>query len=222
MFEIKLTLGKSLYSLIKYQNLGFSSKDDDKIKEVKKIRMWQKRIDQFDKLLAFSKKDIKYDLLSKALEIITEMGSSIVILGLIFIISVINDLKLLFLFLPIYIFQVILVEIVKLTFRRARPNSHVNTNILGIKSTSGSFPSGHTSNMFCFGYLFCNYFQTNIFITTLIFLVAANIGLSRILLGKHYLIDVLAGALIGLSLAILGTYAWIHIYSYTTLIPRIG
>lgn len=187
-----------------------------------KFKDIQKRIVQLDHLLTFSKKDIKYGFLRKSLEIMTEIGSSIIALTIIVIISAIEGWKLLFLFIPIYVFQVIVVELIKLTFRRNRPNRHINKNFLGIKSTSGSFPSGHTSNMFCLAYLFCNYFQTNILITTLTFLIAAYIGLSRILLGKHFLVDVLAGALIGLSITIIGTFVWINIYSNTTIIPNIG
>lgn len=188
---------------------------------MKKIEAIQNKIVKLDKLMTFSKKDIKSKFLTKALELITELGSSIIVLILMVLISLLNNWKLIFLFLPIYIFQVLIVELVKLTFRRTRPDSQVNTNILGLKSTSGSFPSGHTSNMFCFAYLFCNYFGTNILITILVFLIAANIGLSRILLGKHYVVDVLAGALIGLSLGILGTYVWILLYSTGNIIPKI-
>jgi|694.fasta_scaffold00773_25 undecaprenyl-diphosphatase len=189
---------------------------------MEKFKKLQSRIIKIDHLLMFSKKDIKYKNLAQILEIMTELGSSVVVMAIILLISLYSNWRLLLLFLPIYLAQVAVVEIVKLTFRRTRPKSYTHKNFLGISSTSGSFPSGHTSNMFCFAYLACNYFQTSLFTTVLIFLLAAYIGLSRILLGKHYLVDVLAGALIGLSLAIIGTFIWINIYSSTDLIPRIA
>ena len=188
---------------------------------MKTVRDLQKKLIKLDHLLTFNKKDIKYKFIREGLEIMTEMGSSVIALIFIIAIGAIEGWNTLFLFVPIYVFQVLIVELIKLTFRRNRPKSYTRTNFFGLRSTSGSFPSGHTSNMFCLSYLLCNHYQTNLFITTVIFLIAANIGLSRILLGKHYLIDVLAGALIGLSLTIIGTYAWIYLYSNTTLIPTI-
>ena len=189
---------------------------------MKKVQNFQKKLIRMDQLLSFNKQDIKYEILREALEFMTEIGSSISVLFLFLTISIVIDWKLIFLFLPIYLFQVLVVETVKLTFRRKHPKNYTHRNFLGLKSTSGSFPSGHTSNMFCLGYLLCNYFQTGLLITTVIFLIAGYIGLSRVLLGKHYLIDVLAGAVIGLSLAILGTFIWIYLYTNTGFIPRIG
>jgi undecaprenyl-diphosphatase len=61
-----------------------------------------------------------------------------------------------------------------------------------------SFPSGHTSAAFCFatvaGMLLAGSYNP-------VFLWAAAIGLSRIVLAVHFPCDVMAGAIIGSTIA---------------------
>lgn len=59
-----------------------------------------------------------------------------------------------------------------------------------------SFPSGHTASAFAMVTVFTNYFKKrHIWAFSLLF--AAAIGYSRIYLAHHFLIDVLAGAILG-------------------------
>jgi undecaprenyl-diphosphatase len=63
-----------------------------------------------------------------------------------------------------------------------------------------SFPSGHTLHAVCFTLIVCGHLPFAIWILTPFALMVA---ISRPVLGLHYPSDVLAGALIGASIALL-------------------
>jgi len=62
-----------------------------------------------------------------------------------------------------------------------------------------SFPSGHTLHAFCFTILFAAACPP---LAVLLVFLALLIALSRLVLGLHYLSDIIAGALIGIALAL--------------------
>lgn len=93
----------------------------------------------------------------------------------------------------------------KLAFHRPRPVEAV------LAEHSWSFPSGHTTVAVAFygflGYLLIRFssrwkYRVNVLFAVLI--LAFLIGLSRVILGVHYLSDVLAGYLIGMLWLIIG------------------
>ncbi|NOS94382.1 MAG: phosphatase PAP2 family protein [Cyclobacteriaceae bacterium] len=59
-----------------------------------------------------------------------------------------------------------------------------------------SFPSGHTATIFCICFLLSLWIKNRI-VTVLLLLVALVVGYSRIYLLQHFLMDVAAGATIG-------------------------
>jgi len=63
-----------------------------------------------------------------------------------------------------------------------------------------SFPSGHTLHAFLFSILFSFYLPQ---IGPLVWLFTILVSLSRVILGLHYVSDVIAGALIGSGLAVI-------------------
>jgi membrane-associated phospholipid phosphatase len=79
-----------------------------------------------------------------------------------------------------------------------------------------SFPSGHTMSAFALysilAFLLRNNNNKSIF-TTLLFLVAFLVAISRIYLIQHFLADVTAGALVGVSIAI-GVFLFQNKYTY--------
>jgi len=71
-----------------------------------------------------------------------------------------------------------------------------------------SFPSGHTASIFCLSMSICIFTKKKYF-PLLLVLLAYIVGFSRIYLSQHFLIDVLAGALIGSLIPIL-TFKYIE------------
>ena len=189
---------------------------------MKKLKAFINHFNRLDHILIFDQnKDLKGDNFKKWLSIYTEMGSSIIVIVLIFLIAILDNFSVIYIFLPIYLFQLASVEIIKLYFNRTRPHTYVHKNLLGLSSKSGSFPSGHTSNIFCFAYLISNYYEVSLALIIILYALAGAVGMSRIFLGKHYFGDVVAGAIFGIFLAIIGAYLWILVYTHTGLLKFI-
>ena len=68
-----------------------------------------------------------------------------------------------------------------------------------------SFPSGHTMTAFAVAIPLAMFYPT---LAIGLFFCALSIAMSRILLGMHFLSDVVAGALIGTALGYLGYFAF--------------
>lgn len=64
--------------------------------------------------------------------------------------------------------------------------------------TTSSFPSGHTSTGFACAYVISRVAPR---LTVFVYVLAALIGFSRIYVGVHYPLDVLAGAVLGVAVA---------------------
>src|SRR5262249_24630159 len=90
---------------------------------------------------------------------------------------------------------------VKRLSRRARP-CHVEPHCWAIITPPDqfSFPSGHAMTSFAIAVALTHFYPD---FEPLLLFCALSIGLSRIVLGMHYLTDVIAGALIGVGLGLL-------------------
>ena len=145
------------------------------------------------------------ETLYNAFNLLTDLGKStwyIIISLLIFLVWRINKPKFaqagLFI-LSTTILSGILVNIVKVIFGRARPRLYIDENLYGffwfkLDVLYRSFPSGHATTAMAvwlaFALLFPKYRYLFIF-------VGATIALSRMIIGEHYLSDVLIGGWIG-------------------------
>jgi len=83
----------------------------------------------------------------------------------------------------------------------ARPTDILNLanyHLIGPKISRHSFPSGHTLSAFAIASSLIFFYKKKL-ITLSLLLLASLVGLSRIMLGVHWPIDVLMGATLGLA-----------------------
>jgi undecaprenyl-diphosphatase len=83
-------------------------------------------------------------------------------------------------------------------FKYAVQRDRPPTVILDPMPTTSSFPSGHTSTSFACAYVISRLAPR---LTIPVFVLAALIGFSRVYVGVHYPLDVVAGAIFGLIVA---------------------
>ncbi|HYB75280.1 MAG TPA: phosphatase PAP2 family protein [Candidatus Sulfotelmatobacter sp.] len=93
----------------------------------------------------------------------------------------------------------------KHVFLRPRPLASVaEAQALAERAASSSFPSNHAVNAFALATLFAIYYPS---LAIPFFTVAALVGYSRVYLGDHYPLDVLAGAVFGAALGLAAGWA---------------
>ena len=135
--------------------------------------------------------------------VVTKLGNGLILTALIIVPMLIFDRrKLKQHVIPMVLAVAIsggLVNLMKIAVDRPRPADHFSTQGVEVHAPRGTpsdraFPSGHTQTAFgAATYLSCIYPVG----TPLFLLAALLVGLSRIALGVHYPLDVLAGAAIG-------------------------
>jgi len=108
------------------------------------------------------------------------------------------------------VFLVLFNTLIKLIVQRPRPFiTLIKVRFLGdILPLEFSFPSGHSLIAFFIAYFVTKIFKLNKSLTLMIYILAIVVAFSRIYLGAHYLIDIIAGSILGtlggvLSLAVL-------------------
>jgi membrane-associated phospholipid phosphatase len=104
----------------------------------------------------------------------------------------------------------LVVQIFKNTITSPRPTTYFTSapiHILDGITLKGnsSFPSGHTATIFAMATVFAFYTKNNLAIC-LYLLIAILVGYSRIYLSQHFLKDVLAGSMIGVTVALFVHY----------------
>lgn len=106
------------------------------------------------------------------------------------------------------ILDIIFVAITKAATRRRRPT--VNDDIFSIGPDKFSFPSGHASRAFFILSFFTMLDPVSYLFWPPIFAWATSVTLSRLLLYRHHILDVLAGILLGFLEAGLLGLLWLE------------
>ncbi|KAH8260426.1 hypothetical protein KR026_011481, partial [Drosophila bipectinata] len=105
------------------------------------------------------------------------------------------------------ILDVVIVAVLKALVRRRRPVA--SKDMLTIGPDKFSFPSGHASRAF-----FVLLFFTKLYPVHFIFMMpvtawAVSVAISRLILQRHYILDICAGAVIGVLEALIVGLFWI-------------
>ena len=86
-----------------------------------------------------------------------------------------------------------------------------SADIYNIAEQGYSFPSGHTTNSTLLYSSLAKYKKGNKVLGIIAFVLPFLVGLSRVLLGAHYVTDVLCGWVVGVSLMLLFSYLQTHV-----------
>ncbi|XP_055345930.1 polyisoprenoid diphosphate/phosphate phosphohydrolase PLPP6-like [Paramacrobiotus metropolitanus] len=110
------------------------------------------------------------------------------------------------------IVDILVVATTKAVFRRGRPNYATQLSHAKISPDQFSFPSGHASRSVMVAVLFCSRWIYDPVDKCLITFWALSVCVSRAVLGRHYVSDVFAGALLGIVIAALfETFLWLKL-----------
>uniref|UniRef100_A0A8D9B9Q0 Inactive phospholipid phosphatase 7 n=1 Tax=Cacopsylla melanoneura TaxID=428564 RepID=A0A8D9B9Q0_9HEMI len=106
--------------------------------------------------------------------------------------------------------DILLVALLKAYTRRARPPSNKPDMIGSVGPDKFSFPSGHVSRAvyIAFFFLYLHPF-VNFFLRAPLLSWVTSLAASRILLRRHYILDVLGGFVLGLLEACFISYVWL-------------
>jgi undecaprenyl-diphosphatase len=99
-------------------------------------------------------------------------------------------------------------HILKPGFARTRPfEALMDVRVVGFRPVTYSFPSGHACSAFAGAWVLTLMWQR---LAPVLWALAALIAVSRVYIGVHYPIDILAGALLGMGVGALvtGGRAW--------------
>jgi membrane-associated phospholipid phosphatase len=97
--------------------------------------------------------------------------------------------------------SVFVVPVTKYVIGRSRPNaSGSDSDTYQPFSRDASFPSGHTAQAFTVAAVMSASYENSPWIAVPSYLLAAAVGVSRVIEDEHYLSDVVAGAIIGTAI----------------------
>lgn len=105
--------------------------------------------------------------------------------------------------------DIFLVAGIKAYTRRKRPVANTDDALGQIGPDVFSFPSGHASRAVFVAYFFINLWPVSIFFYPPLLAWATSICVSRILMNRHHILDVVAGVALGLFNGALLGLLWV-------------
>lgn len=110
---------------------------------------------------------------------------------------------------PALMLDLVVVCVFKAAIRRSRPRHNV-MDMMAVSVDKFSFPSGHTTRAAFMALFMVNHVLTCPVYIALTYVWAVSVSVSRVLLGRHHVLDVLCGFIIGvLSYCGYARYMWI-------------
>lgn len=107
--------------------------------------------------------------------------------------------------------DIVMVAVAKAYFRRKRPPRNIyNDPIANISMDVFSFPSGHASRSVFVAYFFTRLWPVHFILIPLFIVWSVAVCLSRLLLNRHYILDILGGALLGILNGLLIDLLWVE------------
>lgn len=110
------------------------------------------------------------------------------------------------------IYDIMLVAFIKSVTRRNRPPSNKTKEMFLARGPDKfSFPSGHASRAVWVALFFTRWVYPEMFILwkVLLYAWAASVCVSRVLLRRHYILDVFSGAALGFAEVLLSGLLWV-------------
>ncbi|XP_069793868.1 polyisoprenoid diphosphate/phosphate phosphohydrolase PLPP6 [Narcine bancroftii] len=120
------------------------------------------------------------------------------------------------------ILDLVLVGIVKSLVRRRRPTHNRMDMFATFSVDRYSFPSGHATRAAMGGRFFLNHLVLAVPLRILVMLWVCIVGLSRVMLGRHNVTDVLCGFIMGYLQFSLVEYMWLSSSSLQTFLRLWG
>ncbi|MFN3550393.1 MAG: phosphatase PAP2 family protein, partial [Endomicrobiia bacterium] len=143
--------------------------------------------------------------------LITNLGNGLILVPLIAIILVFIDkekfLYNLIMFILIITFGGILIQILKFLFDKPRPLKLFSDilqqpiNVIGEQLREFGFPSGHTFLAFSTATFLSDRIKKKT-INIVVFILAIMVGISRVLVGAHFVSDIIGGSIVGIIFTI--------------------
>lgn len=103
----------------------------------------------------------------------------------------------------------VFVAIIKAYVRRRRPAANLPDAVLEKGPDKFSFPSGHASRAVFVAFFFINLYPVSYFFIPPLLAWSTSICLSRVLMNRHHILDVIAGVLLGLTEGLIMSFIWL-------------
>lgn len=117
-------------------------------------------------------------------------------------------MTLFFFFLGLLI-DIVLVAVIKAFTRRRRPQTNNPDMFATVGPDKFSFPSGHASRACMIAHFFIFEWPVPFFFTLPLLAWATSVCISRVLLQRHHILDVISGAILGVLEALIVSILWL-------------